>query len=406
MLLGLATGLTLMSCDRNDAFSVAGPSDEPFILDPTFPDRDKGEIPTVATINRDVNFTMTVTVTPSEYTTVVWYIDGEEVATGTSVDIHLLAGKYELKIVATTVEGKSTSREGFILVKPLEGDPIATTVALERIVSPDSDGIIYGSGMSGITGMRIGDTEVTSFSVEDDNVSYTVPAGISDGTYRVVFSDADGVEYGADKVTVTTASLVTSGVSRVSLNTSWVMSGINLDKVASLKLGETQITSFTVRTENSLEFPCPSVEPGVYTLAGTMSDGRDVQFYVNGSALVSTDVTVSAERTLWSGHHYVSWDLPDTDPGKKFDALQTDAKGWKVGETVKFHLSVNPSDAYHKVAFNSGWWTKLPGTVEEEFSEDKVFELVITQEQVDLIAEQDGFLICGHGFYVDLVTIQ
>ena len=42
MLLGLATGLTLMSCDRNDAFSVAGPSDEPFILDPTFPDRDKG----------------------------------------------------------------------------------------------------------------------------------------------------------------------------------------------------------------------------------------------------------------------------------------------------------------------------------------------------------------------------
>ncbi len=41
-----------------------------------------------------------------------------------------------------------------------------------------------------------------------------------------------------------------------------------------------------------------------------MNDGAEVQFYKNGQVETATTVVMSSQQTLWSGHHYVSWDLP------------------------------------------------------------------------------------------------
>lgn len=114
----LAFNAFLTSCSDEEPFSTATPNDEPRILDPTFPDRVNGNLATFANFSRDGKFSMKLTVTPADYTTVTWFVDGEEVATGTEIEKEFMAGTYHLKITATTTVGKSTYREGLIQVNP------------------------------------------------------------------------------------------------------------------------------------------------------------------------------------------------------------------------------------------------------------------------------------------------
>ena len=113
----------LMACTEDTPLSTATENDDPRILDPLFPDRVNGELPVVSNISRDANFSMTITVTPADYTTVTWIIDGEEIMAGKEIDMPLKAGTYPMKVMATTVTGKSTYREGLIQVNPLADDP-------------------------------------------------------------------------------------------------------------------------------------------------------------------------------------------------------------------------------------------------------------------------------------------
>ena len=75
----LAFNAFLTSCSDEEPFSTATPNDEPRILDPTFPDRVNGNLATFANFSRDGKFSMKLTVTPADYTTVTWFVDGEEV---------------------------------------------------------------------------------------------------------------------------------------------------------------------------------------------------------------------------------------------------------------------------------------------------------------------------------------
>lgn len=93
----LAFNAFLTSCSDEEPFSTATPNDEPRILDPTFPDRVNGNLATFANFSRDGKFSMKLTVTPADYTTVTWFVDGEEVATGTEIEKEFMAGTYHLK---------------------------------------------------------------------------------------------------------------------------------------------------------------------------------------------------------------------------------------------------------------------------------------------------------------------
>ena len=61
-------------------------NDDPHILAPVFPDRTNGQLATFANISRDANLSIALTVTPKDYTTVTWFIDGQEVESGTDSD--------------------------------------------------------------------------------------------------------------------------------------------------------------------------------------------------------------------------------------------------------------------------------------------------------------------------------
>lgn len=407
----LPVSLMLASCSNDEPFSTAGPDDEPHILAPTFPDRNNGQLPVVANINRDANFAMELTVTPADYVDVAWYIDGEQAATGKAIDMPLLAGTYEMKVVVTTTQGKSTSREGLINVNPLDGDPWSSSVSFERIVAPGQRAVLYGSNLASVKSIVIGNSEQipVTYSAEDGNemLSYTMPSNAVAGTFRLELIDAEGVNYGADKVTVSASALITSGADRITAGATTTITGINLDKVASITIGDIEISEIIEKTPTSLSFTAPSLEDGEYTMSGVMTDGNEVQFYKNGQVESSASVVISSQQTLWSGHHYVSWDMPDDSPNKTFNLIGMDVfADIKPGAVMSIHYSIEPTAEYHQLRTTTVWWNDLPGTGTIEFSTDGVAEITLTKEALDMIQEQAGFICVGHGYYVDLVTLR
>lgn len=411
LLIMLAMSFGLIACTEETPFSTATENDDPRILDPLFPDRVNGELPVVSNISRDANFSMTLTVTPADYTTVTWFIDGEEIQTGKEIDLALKAGTYHLKVTATTSIGKSTYREGLIQVNPLADDPWATEIDFERIITTGAKAQLYGNNLDKVNSIVIGGKTATDIAYtengENSYIEYTVPEGLADGTYRIILVDNGGNEYGGNKVTVTSDALITAGSERTTANSEWVMTGINLNQIESFTFGGQTVSSFIRQSETEIAFTCPSLEDGEYTLTGRTTSGKEVMFYTTAGNITEQTVVVSSERVLWEGHHYVSWDLPDDNPNKTFNLIGKDVfASIKAGAVLSIYYSVNSADEYHQLRTTTGWWNDLPGTAVIEFQEDGVKQVQLTQEVLDKIQTEDGFLCIGHGYYVDSISVQ
>ena len=411
LLIMLAMSFGLIACTEETPFSTATENDDPRILDPLFPDRVNGELPVVSNISRDANFSMTLTVTPADYTTVTWFIDGEEIQTGKEIDLALKAGTYHLKVTATTSIGKSTYREGLIQVNPLADDPWATEIGFERIITTGAKAQLYGNNLDKVNSIVIGGKTAADIAYtengENSYIEYTVPEGLADGTYRIILVDSGGNEYGGNKVTVTSDALITAGSERTTANSEWVMTGINLNQIESFTFGGQTVSSFIRQSETEIAFTCPSLEDGEYTLTGRTTSGKEVMFYTTAGNITEQTVVVSSERVLWEGHHYVSWDLPDDNPNKTFNLIGKDVfASIKAGAVLSIYYSVNSADEYHQLRTTTGWWNDLPGTAVIEFQEDGVKQVQLTQEVLDKIQTEDGFLCIGHGYYVDRISVQ
>ena len=127
MCCGLAAVLTGCSKDEDPFFTIGG-ADTPRILNTDFErsNPDDEDSPILFQIARNKNFTFTLQVTPTDQTTVTWYIDGKEVATGKQIDIPLETGTYTFKVVARSESGAETYRQGTIKVNPLGTDPVSS----------------------------------------------------------------------------------------------------------------------------------------------------------------------------------------------------------------------------------------------------------------------------------------
>ena len=161
--------------------------------------------------------------------------------------------------------------------------------------------------------------------------------------------------------------------------------------------------SFRELTEITLT--CPDLSDGSYTMTGKTRSGEAVQFLNDNITTTEQTVTVSTEITLWSGHHYVSWDKPDGDPNKTFGLIPMDVfAGITAGSTLKVVYSIEPTAEYHKMQLATGYWTGLAS--EMEFTENGEYTLILTQDMLNKIQAEAGFLCVGHGYYVDLVTVK
>ena len=342
--------------------------------------------------------------TPADYTTVEWFLDDVKVYEGKTINMSVLAGTWTVKIVATTTKGLTTSRTAMLVVNPLDGDPVAGDAILERLVAPGMAASLSGSNMDKVAKVVIGDTEADA-TYADGAVTYRVPAGLAAGTYQLTLKDASGFVYGAGYTTVSMASVVSSAAFTGKSGGEVTVTGLNLDKVASIMVGG-QAAEIVSKTGDALTFKAPSLAAGDHEITGKDTDGNALNF-VNGSQMQESAIlTITAEDILWEGHHYVSWDFADGDPNKTFAALAEASMAWAPGKIIRVTLTLDPAATYHQVQFNTMWWTELPGTFRGDFFNDMVAEITWSQEMSDLVNAQGGFIICGHGFFVDKVTIE
>ena len=312
----LAGTSTLSSCSSDDEpYFTVSEDDNPRILNTDLAD---------SKIDRKTNYKLEIKVTPVHYTTVTWLLDGTKIAEGTTIDQLLPIGNHELKIVATTTKGKTTSRTLNVTVTPAADDPVLGTNANELWVAPGETTTIRNcKNLVDHVQKVLIDGKEAAFEVLDKGTALkvTAPSDLANGDYDITLVDGSGVQ-----------------------------------------------------------FPC-------------------------GKIKVTTEPRPSMETTLWEGHHYVSWDLGDDDPNKKFNLITKDQVAkWKEGQTLRVYCSMKDDDDYHQIKLATGWWTDL--TSPYEFGEGNVVKFELTQDALDKMAAEDGFICVGHGYYVDKVTIE
>ena len=311
----LAGTSTLSSCSSDDEpYFTASEDDNPRILNTDLAD---------SQIDRKTNYKLEIKVTPVHYTTVTWLLDGTKIAEGTTIDQPLPIGNHELKIVATTTKGKTTSRTLNVVVTPAADDPALGTNTVELWVAPGAETTIHNcKNLGTVTKVMVGGKEVAFEILEEGTaMKLTAPADLENGDYAITLVDGDGVEF-----------------------------------------------------------------PG-------------------GTIKVTSEPKPSMENVLWEGHHYVSWDLGKDDPNRIFNLITKDQVAkWKEGQTLRVYCSMKDDDAYHQIKLATAWWTDL--TSPYEFGEGNVVKFELTQDTLDKMAAEEGFICVGHGYYVDKVTIE
>lgn len=189
---------TLSSCSSDDdPYFTVSEDDDPRILNTDLAD---------SKIDRKTNYKMEIKVTPVHYTTVTWLLDGIQIYEGTTIDQTLPVGNHELKIVATTTKGKSTSRTLKVTVTPAADDPALGTNASELWVAPGAETTIHKcKNLGTVTKVMVGGKEVAFEVLEEGTaLKLTAPTGLENGDYDITLVDGEGNQFPSGTIKVTT----------------------------------------------------------------------------------------------------------------------------------------------------------------------------------------------------------
>lgn len=199
MSLALAGTATLSSCSSDDdPYFTVSEDDDPRILNT--------DLVADSKIDRKTNYKLEIKVTPVHYTTVTWLLDGNQIAEGNTIDQPLPLGTHELKIVATTTKGKSTSRTLKVTVIPAADDPALGTNASELWVAPGAETTIHNcKNLGTVTKVMVGGKEVVSEVLEEGKaLKLTAPTGLENGDYDITLVDGEGNQFSGGTIKVTT----------------------------------------------------------------------------------------------------------------------------------------------------------------------------------------------------------
>lgn len=194
----LAGTSTLSSCSSDDEpYFTVSEDDDPRILNTDLAD---------SKIDRKTNYKLEIKVTPVHYTTVTWLLDGTQIAEGNTIDQTLPVGNHELKIVATTTKGKSTSRTLNVTVTPAADDPAVGTNASELWVAPGAETTIHNcKNLGTVTKVMVGGKEVAFEVLEEGTaLKLTAPTGLENGDYDITLVDGEGNQFSGGIIKVTT----------------------------------------------------------------------------------------------------------------------------------------------------------------------------------------------------------
>ena len=306
-LAALALLVSFTACQENTPYDTQSPGDDPLILIPY--ETETGQI-YVSTTNPDP-YVDSVVVIPSKYTTVNWYLDDVQVHSGTKIEKCFPTGTYALKIEAVTTQGKKTSRSGELVVSPAATDPYVST----RVLAPGIPMTIEGKNLDQVEKVLLakdfyGKDTVCGLvltNVEASKAQVTLPE-VEDGTYYICLRNSEGVIFGSDKLKVQSSPMALSGFTSFSAGEEWVISGVNLKSVTSIKVGDLVITEL-VATSTSVTLVGPNLPEGEYNMTMQNADGSAVLFYTSSGMVTEVTVRSSAagETTIWAGSCVINW---------------------------------------------------------------------------------------------------
>ena len=173
----------------------------------------------------------------------------------------------------------------------------------------------------------------------------------------------------------------------------------NLGTVTKVMVGGKEVAFEVLEEGTALKLTAPTgLENGDYDI--TLVDGNGVQFPC-GTIKVTTEARPSMENTLWEGDFSVTWGTP-------FDALKdTFLSKVKAGTILRVYVDGNGQGTAA-----TAWWSNiLTGKKDPERGDFMVdgpakWEFELTDLSIQLLTEQDGFLLVGDGYTVKKVTIE
>ena len=353
LLIAMAAATILTGCQPEAPFDTQSPNDAPIILTP-YNESGTGTF-TYDLLNPDTPLYDSVTVTPSKYTTINWYLDKQLVYTGIKIDMCFPAGNYSLTIEAVTDAGLRTERTGTVTVHPYDYDPYSAAPAAGRHLAPGVETQIDGQNLSKAKAVIIANDvfgsevvhTITPTYQEDGFLKFILPQ-TEDGSYFLLLQDAEGKIYGADNIDVHNGAVALAGFQEMPAGNTWVITGVNLQHVAKVKVNDTEITELQV-TETSVTLTAPAVEVGEYTLAMYNEDGSAVLFITNEGAVEQVKTLVPSETTIWTGAVTIDWNA---------DLVKVDASAMAavpVGATIYVYYEVPAAD-YHAMRVTTPWW--------------------------------------------------
>ena len=404
LLIALAAATILTGCQPEEPFDTQSPNDAPIILTP-YNESGTGTF-TYNLINPDTPLFDSVTVTPSAYTTINWYLDQQLVYTGVKIDMCFPAGTYALTIEAITDAGLRTERTGTVTVKPYDYDPYSAAPAAGRHLAPGVETQIDGQNLSKAKNVIIANDvfgsevvhTITPTYQEDGFLKFILPQ-TEDGSYFLLLQDANGKLYGADNIDVHNGAVALAGFQEMPAGDTWVITGVNLQKVAKVQVGDVEITDLQV-TETSVTLTAPAVEVGEYTLAMFNEDGSAVLFITDEGAVKQVKTVVPNETTLWTGSVIINWGDANVQVTKDVMAQVP------VGATIFVYFNLPPAE-YYALRITDLWWSfDLLPQVDGMASQPNPYSFTYTDEGKKRIEETGAMLVTGFGLEITKITFK
>ena len=404
LLITLAAATILTGCQPEAPFDTQSPNDAPIILTP-YNESGTGTF-TYNLINPDTPLFDSVTVTPSAYTTINWYLDQYLVYTGTKIDMCFPAGTYALTIEAVTDAGLRTERTGTVTVHPYDYDPYSAAPAAGRHLAPGKETQIDGQNLSKAKNVIIANDvygnevvhTITPTYQEDGFLKFILPQ-TEDGTYFLLLQDADGKKYGADNIDVHNGAVALAGFAEMPAGSTWIITGINLQEVAKVQVGDIEITDLQV-TETSVTLTAPALEVGEYTLSMFNEDGSAVLFVTNEGIVEQVKTVVPNETTIWTGPVTIDWnaDLVKVDAGVMAAV--------PVGATIYVYFEV-PAAEYHAMRVTTPWWdVDLLPQVDGMENQPNPYSFPYTAEGKEAVDRTGAMSVVGFGLTVTKITFK
>ena len=404
LLIALAAATILTSCQPEAPFDTQSPDDAPIILTP-YNESGTGTF-TYDLLNPDTPLYDSVTVTPSKYTTVNWYLDQELVYTGVKMDMCFLAGTYALTIEAVTDAGLRTERTGTVTVHPYDYDPYSAAPAAGRHLAPGIETTIDGQNLSkakaviistDIYGLEVVHT-ITPTYQEDGFLKFILP-DTEDGVYFLRLQDANGKIFGADNIHVHNGAVALAGFQEMPAGSTWVITGVNLQHVVKVKVNDIEITDLQV-TDNSVTLIAPSVEVGEYALSIFNEDGSAVLFITEEGAVEQVKTVVPSETTIWTGPVTIDWNA---------DLVKVDASAMAavpVGATIFVYYDV-PAAEYHAMRVTTPWWDYdfLP-QVDGMEAQPNPYSFVYEAAGKEAVERTGAMSVVGFGLTITKITFK